>query len=399
MPQYDASFWQDARNRHILLDPHKINLNSGTLQPTPRPVLHAADGFREMMVRNPSDFVWRQLPPLIQTARSRLAEYLHCDAADLLLLPNITFAINLITSSIKLEPGDQILTTDHEYGAMIYAWNKLEQRFGAKVTPIQLPYRSEDPAEIVAAFEKGITNQARVLFFSHVMTSTGLLVPAEQLCELARQRGILSVVDGAHAPGTVPVNLSKIRADFYGANCHKWLMAPAGAGFLHVAPNRKSMIAPIVISWGSAYESHQAEQDSGNGGSRWQWDLEFHGTADRCPQMAIPAALDFRQSLGGDDAILSRTRDLSNYARKALRRLTCVTPQNDALTCGALTAFEFPCDDVIQMRDRLWHEHHIECPVTSAAGKTFLRVSTAWFNTTDEIDALARAVDAIQGAG
>jgi isopenicillin-N epimerase len=388
------AFWQNAR-RLIPLDARKINLNAGTLWPTPIPVLNAVDRFRRMMAGNPSDFVWRQLPPLITAARTQLAEYLHCEPADLLLLPNITFAINILTASLRLKPGSEILTTDHEYGAMLYAWQRLARRDGLQLSQIRLPYDCEDPREIVDAFERGVSDDTRVIFFSHVTTSTGLLMPAAELCMLARQRGVLSVVDGAHAPGMVSVDLSQIRADFYAANCHKWVMAPAGAGFMHVAPHRKSMLAPVITSWGYAHDPAKAEEDSGNGGTRWQWDLEFHGTADRCPQMAIPAALELRVSLGGDDAVIRRNRSLSAHARRVLTEkcgLKCATPASDGLGCGAIVAFEFPTDDVIKTRDRLWHEHHIECPVTSAAGKTFLRVSTAWFNTDQEIDALADAV-------
>ncbi len=390
----DDAFWRRARE-HIPLDPHKINLNAGTLWPTPIPVSGAVDEFRKMMARNPSDFVWRQLPPLITSARARLAAYLHCQPANLLLLPNITFAINILTASLGLKPGSEILTTDHEYGAMLYAWQRLASRDELKVTQLCLPYDSEDPQQIIDAFDRAITDETRVLFFSHVTTSTGLLMPAAQLCALARERGLLSVVDGAHAPGMIPLDLSQIRADFYAANCHKWLMAPTGAGFMHVAPHRKSMLAPVITSWGHAHDPAKAEEDSGNGGTRWQWNLEFHGTADRCPQMAIPAALDLRESLGGNDTIEKRNRALSTHARNVLVDkcgLKCATPANIQLGCGAIIAFEFPTDDVIKTRDKLWHEHHIECPITSAAGKTFLRVSTAWFNTPQELDALADAV-------
>jgi isopenicillin-N epimerase len=389
----DESFWITAR-KLLCLDPLKINLNAGTLSPTPIPILEAVTALRKQMATNPSDFVWRQMPPLIERARARLAEYLCCDGRDLLLIPNTTFGINIITTSIHLRAGSEILTTDHEYGAMMYCWRRLEGRDRLKIRMIELPYRTEEPAEIVDAFEKRITEDTRVLYFSHVNTTTGLVMPAKQLCDLARRRGLLSVVDGAHAPGMIPLDLNGLRADFYAGNCHKWLMSPAGAGFLHVASHRKSMLAPLITSWGNEYDPKRAEDDSTLGGTFWQRDFEFHGTVDRCPQLVLPQCLDFGASLGGDSAVLKRTWQLSDYLRESMAAcgLACATPKNQSLNGGAMTAFDFPCDDVIKMRDRLWNEFDIECPVTEAAGKKFLRVSTGWFTTTDEIDRLATAL-------
>jgi isopenicillin-N epimerase len=393
----DDAKWNQERSR-ILLDPQKINLNSGTLFPTPIPILEAVFELRRQMATNPSDFFWRQIQGYLVSSRAQLAEYLGCNHADLLLLPNVTFALNLVAESLRLQSGDEILTTDHEYGATIVMWKRIAQEHGLKVRQLQLPYLAEDPAEVVDAFARAIGADTRVLFFSHVTASTGQALPVAELCALARQRGLLSIVDGAHAPGAIGVSLAKIGADFYAANCHKWLMAPAGAGFLHVSPQRKSMLQPLVTSWGWGYAPEKREEDSGNGGSRWQWEMEFHGTADRCPQLVLPKCFGFRESLGGDDAIRKRCRSLSSYARQALAAcgLAPATPENDQLNSGVLTAFDFPCDDVIKIRNRLWHEFDIECPVTFAAGKTFLRVSTAWFNTTEEIDRLAQAVRRIR---
>jgi isopenicillin-N epimerase len=394
----DDAFWLEARRRYLQSDPDKVNLNAGTLSPTPIPVQEAVNGLRRRMIQNPSDFLWRQSPPLLDRSRARLAHYLNCRPADLLLLPNITFGVNLITSSLRLRPGSEILTTDHEYGAMIFAWQRLAKRDGLRLRQLELPYRTEAPDEIVAAFQRAIGDETRVLFFSHVSSTTGLVLPAKQLCKLARQRGLLSVVDGAHAPGMIPLDMHDLGADFYAANCHKWLMAPAGAGFMHVAAHRKSMLAPIITSWGYDYDATKSDQDSSHGGTFWQRDMEFHGTTDRCPQMVLPECLDLRQSLGGDSAVLKRTWQLSDYLRQKLAAcgLACATPKNESLNGGAMTAFDFPCDDVIAMRDRFWNEFRIECPVTRAAGKTFLRVSTGWFNTTEELDRLADAVRAIR---
>lgn len=392
----DSTFWSEKRK--LVPQPDgRINLNAGTLSPTPYPVLDAVSALRREQASSPSDFVWRRAGPLLEEARWRLAAYIGCAPPDLLLLPNVTFAINILANSLQLPAGSEILTTYHEYGAMLHCWRRIAKRRGWSVRQIELPFRAEDPDEIVGAFDRGISDQTRVLFFSHATTSTGLVLPAKQICALARERGLLSVVDGAHAPGMVPVNLAEIGADFYGANCHKWMMCPAGAGFLHVRRDRRELIESQITSWGYDYDRSRPDESGPYGGTHWQWDYEFHGTVDRCPQMVIPHALDFREDLGGDGAVAARVRDLSQYARGQLAGigLTSVTPENPSMS-GAIVAFEYPCDDPVAVRERMWQEHGIECPVTIAAGRTFLRVSTAWFNTPGELDRLTDAVTAMR---
>ncbi|MGH7178985.1 MAG: aminotransferase class V-fold PLP-dependent enzyme [Tepidisphaeraceae bacterium] len=394
----DEAFWL-ARRAEMDLDPESANFNTGTLSPTPRPVLEAVTRLRQQQSSAPSDFCWRQLPKLINASRAALAAYLNCRAFDLLLLPNVTFAINLAAWSLELPPGSEILTTDHEYGAMVFLWKRIAKERDLRYLELTLPYRTDDPSEIIRAFERAISLDTRVLFISHCTCTTGLVLPVREIVELARARGILTVIDGAHAVGTVPVDLEEINADFYAANCHKWLMAPAGAGFLHAASTHKPMMKPLITSWGYDYDRSAPDQDSNWGGSFWQRDLEFHGTVDRCAQMVLPEALAFRKKLGGDEAIRSRSRTLVEYCRARMIDAG-LTPaiSSDPRLCAALVAFDFQTDDLIRTRDQFWFEHHIECPVTEAAGRRFLRVSCAWFNTTGDLDRLATALKTVRGA-
>jgi isopenicillin-N epimerase len=213
---------------------------------------------------------------------------------------------------------------------------------------------------------------------------------------MARRRGVTTVVDGAHAPGMVPVDLGRIGADFYGANGHKWLMAPAGCGFLHARRSRKALLRSLVTSWGWGYPAARRERDSGWGGSFWQRDFEFMGVADRTPQMVLPEVLAFRRTLGGEAAIARRVRALSDYARARLAGVGLVpaTPERPALH-GALLAFGIPARAARTLRERIWRRHRVETAVSSAAGRHFLRLSIGWFNTREEIDRVADAVRAI----
>ena len=392
----DDKYWTSQRKR-VFLPRDSINLNAGTLSPTPVPVMEALGNMRRQQAAVPSDFLWRQMPPLLNRARKSLADYLKCPTSTLLLLPNVTHAINLAADSLRLDAGSEILTTDQEYGAMLLVWKRLAMERGWRIRTVAIPYASEDPAAILAALENAIAPETKVLFFSHVLSTTGTVLPAAELCAMARRRGLVSVVDGAHAAGMVPLDLTSIDADFYAANCHKWIMAPMGAGFLNMRADRKTGLRPPVVSWGWGYGANEREADSGCGGTKWHHDLEFAGCTERCPQMVLPDVFEFRASLGTEAAIAQRVRDLSTFTREHFASLgfKCATPANPLLS-GALTAFEFPPVDPIPFRERLWNEHRIECPVTvDDSGRRSLRVSTAWFITRNEIEKLGTALKAL----
>jgi isopenicillin-N epimerase len=395
MRTHIESFW-DARRRLVLLTPGAAQINAGTLSPTPRPVFDAVTRLRRLQAEGPTDFIARQGPVLIQRSRARLAAFLRADPADLLLLPNVTHAINVVAASVPLRRGDEILMTDHEYGAMASTWRRRAASAGATVREFRLPVDAEDPDAVVEGFRRAIGRRTRVLFFSHVACTTGLVVPAAALCALARRRGVMTVVDGAHAPGMVPVDLGRIGADFYGANGHKWLMAPAGCGFLHARRSRKALLRSIVTSWGWGYPPPRRERDSAWGGTFWQRDFEFMGVADRTPQMVFPEVLAIRRALGGEAAIARRVRALSDYARARLAGVGLVpaTPENPALR-GALLAFGIPARAAKTLRERIWQRHRIETAVSSAAGRYYLRLSIGWFNSREEIDRLACAIQSI----
>ena len=395
--------WDRAR-KLVAQRPDKINLNAGTLSPTPLPVLEAVTRLRELQAQSPSDFHWRQTSKLLTRSRESLARYLNCATAELVLLPNVTFAVNLVAQSLarrELSSGDRVLMTDHEYGAMRYCWQRIAAERGLHIDDLRLPYRTEDPDEIVEAFRAAVTPRTRVVFFSHGTTTTGLVLPAAKVVAALRaldRDDLFIIIDGAHAPGMVPVDLRAIGADFYGANCHKWMMAPAGAGFLHVAARHQHLIEPLITSWGWDYDRSRPNDESGWGGTFFHRNLEFNGTLDRCPQMVLPDLFDFRNdTLGGEESIRSRSQQIVDHAR---RRLTAcgfapATPYIPELS-GSIIAFDYPCDDVNWFRDAIWNDHHIECPVTTAVGQTFLRVSCGWFNTPEEVDRLADAASELR---
>lgn len=381
--------------RALLLPiPGRINLNAGTLSPTPRPVIEAAERLRAQMHANGTEFFVSRLPPAIQEARRRLAAYLNCDAEGLLLLPNVTFAMNIAIDSLPLKAADEVMLTDHEYGAMKLAWARRAKETGAVLKVVEIPPQIASPQEIVARMEAAITDRTRVLFFSHITSPTGLILPAIELCAMARRHGAWSIVDGAHAPGMIAVDLAAIGADLYGANCHKWMMAAPGSGFLHAVENVRRLLRPPVASWGLDYLESRHGEDSEWGGTFWQRSFEYMGIYDRCPQCTIPAAIDFREQIGQAN-VDARVAELARHARERLADagLRCISADDPRLT-GAILSFDYhKVPDPTWINVPWWQSRKIVAPVTNIGERFFLRICCAWFNTEDDLDALAAVIE------
>lgn len=392
------SLWSQARE-HMLLDPTVANLNTGSFGPLPRPVFERATQLRQRLAEEPMDFLLRQQPPLLWEARERLALFLGAEPHRLVFTANVTTSVNLVAAALRLAAPGEILLTDHEYGAMHWCWERAAQRQGLTIRTFPLPILAKEPAEIVAAAEAALTPRTRLLFFSHVLSPTGLVLPAHELCALARRRGVLSVVDGAHAPAMVPLDLARLGCDFYGANCHKWLLAPTGAGFLFVGAGQEERLQPLQVSWGWQAERGRGADERDEFGStpRLRF-LEFEGTRDLCPWLAVPAAIDFQAAIGWQ-RIRERNEALVCYTRHqlaGLRGLTLATPTHPELH-GFLTAFRLPPGvRTPELRRGLW-ERRIEVPVVERLEGPLVRVSTHFYNTEGELDRLAAALSELLG--
>jgi isopenicillin-N epimerase len=256
---------------------------------------------------------------------------------------------------------------------------------------------ADSPDEIVAAARAAFTGQTRLFFFSHVLSPTGLVLPAKELCAAARQRGILTVIDGAHAPAMIPVDLADLGCDFYGANCHKWMLAPTGSGFLHFGPGSEERVQPLQVSWGWHYDRGRADARDEFGSTPRLRAYEFEGTRDPCAWLAVPAAIEFQEGLDWE-RIRGRIRELTSYVRErltGLKGLCPATPNHPALH-GAMTAFRLPLSAQAQsLRQGLWERFRIEAPIIERPEGLLVRVSTHFYNTEEEIDRLAEALQVL----
>ena len=389
-------FWSDARAR-MMLDPKVINLNTGSFGPWPRAVFERVTELRRHLAAEPMDFLLRQLPPLLWEARERLAAFVGGDPRRLVFAVNVTAAVNIVASSLRLASPGEILLTDHEYGAMHWCWERAAGRQGLTLRTFPLPTMASSPGEIVEAATRAMTERTRLFFFSHVLSPTGLVLPARALCAEARRRGILTMVDGAHAPAFVPLDLAAINADFYGANCHKWLLAPTGSGFLHLGAGAAERLMPLQVSWGWQHDRSTLDERDEFGSTPRLRFLEFEGTRDCCPWLAVPAAIDFQGEMGFD-AIRRHIGELVAHVRRRLTGqagLTLATPTHPEMH-GAMTAFNLPSGiDPAALRTGLWERCRIEAPVIERPDRLLIRASTHFYNTEAEVDRLADAMPSL----
>ncbi len=377
-----------------MLDPTVINLNTGSFGPSPRVVFERVTALRQRLAEEPMDFLLRGAPPLLWQARERLAAFVVGDPRRLVFTANVTAAINLIASSLTLPVPGEILLSDHEYGAMHWCWERAAQRQGLTLRTFALPILPSSPDEIVDAAVAAMTERTRLFFFSHILSPTGMILPARALCAEAKRRGILTVVDGAHAPAFLPLDLDAIGADYYGANCHKWLLASIGSGFLYAADGMLERLQPLQVSWGWRPDRARWDERDEFGSTPRLRLFEFEGTRDPCAWLTIPTAIDYQAELGWQ-RIRARIAELTRYVRRRLTGLAGLTPNtpDSPELSGAMVAFRLPSDvEASTLRPRLWEEFRIEVPIIERPDRLLLRTSTHFYNTEAEVDRLAEAL-------
>ncbi len=417
-----------AERAAMLLDPSIVNLNTGSFGPLPRCVFEHVTELRAQLAAEPTHFLVRTMPPLLWQARERTARFFNVDPRRLVFAVNVSAAINLIASSLRLASPGEILLTDHEYGAMHWCWERAAIRQGLTLRTFALPTMAASPSEIVEAAIAAMSPKTRLFFFSHVLSPTGLVLPAKELCAEARRRGILTVVDGAHAPAMLPLGVADVGADFYTGNCHKWLLAPTNSGFLVMGPGNEDRLQPLHVSWGyhppagkpalhsagksalrsAGFPTGTDEPDEFGSTPRIRH-LEFEGTRDPCPWLSVPTAIEFQEKIGWE-RIRARIAELAAYVRKRIGGdvgLPLATPAQPEMH-GALTAFELPLSReaatrraseaersatealrvaASRLRQAIW-KHRIEIPIVERPDRLLIRASTHFYNTEEEIDRL-----------
>jgi len=381
-----------------LLDPGMIYLSHGAFGACPRHVMAVQNEWHERLERNPMQFLVRELESHVDAARAALTQFIGADTDDVVFVPNATAGVNTVLQSLAFQPGDELLMTDYAYNACRNAVDFAAERSGARVVVARIPFPFRTADEIIAPILERVTARTKLAFVDHVTSQTGLVMPIAKLVNELKQRGVDTLVDGAHAPGMVEVNLNKLGAAYYTGNSHKWMCAPRGAAFLHVARDRQKFIRPLTISHGA----NSARKDR----SRFLIEFGWQGTFDPSACLTVPEAIRFVGGLlpGGWPEIMARNRALALAARHVLCAALNIDEPCPKEFIGSLAAIPLPdaAPDALPrlplneypLQDALRLKHKIEVPIISwpAPPKRVLRISAQLYNSLPQFERLAEAL-------
>jgi isopenicillin-N epimerase len=372
----------------FLLDPTVTFLNFGSFGACPKEIFDDYQRWQMLLEREPVQFITRDGFEYLDLSRKALAGFIGCSFDDIIFTTNPTFAINTIVNSLPLQSGDEILTTDLEYGAMDKTWeyHALKKDWKYKKAHIPLPIQTKE--SFLEAFWKGYSSKTKVVFISQITSSTGLILPVDELCKEAKERGLITIVDGAHVPGHIPLNLGELEADFYTGACHKWMMTPKGCSFLYATKAFQEWLDPLVISWG--YKS-----DTPSNSTYFDYH-QFNGTRDFSAFLTVPSALNFRQKYDWDN-VSERCKEMvrSNVQRTAAFFQT--EPLSADLSFyGQMCSTPIQCANPVLLQRELFERFHIEIPVMQHNGHCFIRFSIQAFNSENQLDALFDALNQLK---
>lgn len=364
-------------------------LNFGSFGACPKPVFNRYQQFQLELEQEPVQFITVQGPKYLKESREALGKYINADADNLVYVSNPSFAVNIIAKSFSLKQGDEVLSTNIEYGACDRTWNYYCKKAGAVFKRQHIRFPLESKEDFIQQFSGGITSKTKLIFISHITSSTGLKLPVEEICAIARQKGILTFIDGAHAPGQTLVDLKALDVDFYTGACHKWMMTPKGCSFLYVKKELQHLFDPLVISWGyeAMFPSHSQFLDY----------HQMNGTRDFSAFLTAPHAIKFMQE-NNWDKVSAISRKLVKENAPELCKILKTTPISPLTDDFVLQLFSAPIktSEPEKLKQHLYENYKIEIPVMRQNDNVYLRYSINAFNTQADLDKLFESVKEIK---
>jgi len=366
---------------HYLLDPQVIYLNHGSFGAVPRPVFEDYQRWQRELEANPVDFLGRRAPDLLASARQKLGAFINASGDDLAFVPNVTYAMNIVARALPLEEGDEILSTDHEYGAIDRAWRFKCEKSGSRLVRRQVSLPVVDAQQAVEQIWGGVNERTKVISISHITSPTALILPVEEICRRASQAGILTVIDGAHAPGQLDLDMQEIDADFYAGNCHKWLSSARGAGFLYARPVRQHLLEPLVVSHGWRSDDP--------GPSPFLDNFNWSGTIDPAAYLSVPAAIDFWEENDWPEVRSACHRLLAECEERILA-LSGLPPISPESMWAQMRLVLLPGS--AEMYGPHLEENRIVVPLGQQRGHTGIRISVQAYNGPADLDRLVQVL-------
>jgi isopenicillin-N epimerase len=381
---------QDLNLRsQFLLKEDITYLNFGSFGACPKPIFEDYQKWQLELETEPVQFINVNGLEYLKKSREALAAYIHCHADDLVYVTNPSYAINIIAKSLQLKAGDEVLSTNLEYGALDRTWNYYCKKAGAKFIrqAIELPIVSKE--QFIASFFKGVTAKTKAIFISQITSTTALIFPVKEICEIAKEKGLFTIVDGAHVPGHIPLNLAELKADVYTGACHKWMCAPKGCSFLYVKSEFQHLFDPLVVSWGyeSAYPSTSAFLDYHQG----------QGTRDFSAFLTIPKAIQFMKENNWQQ-VAANCRTIAHRNYKRFCDLVGTVPLSPITEdfIGQMCSIPIHTSAPEKLQRLLFEKYKIEIPVMKQETHVFMRYSIQVFNTQNDLDKLYAAITEIQ---
>ncbi|MDN3676358.1 aminotransferase class V-fold PLP-dependent enzyme [Flavobacterium paronense] len=372
----------------FLLDPNLTFLNHGSFGSCPKPIFEEFQRFQRELEYDPVDFIQRRQPKYLKAARESLAKFVGCQAGDLFFTSNPTYAINVIMRSIKLKAGDEILATNHEYGAMDRTWNFYCKKSGAKYIRqnISLPVVSKE--QVIEEFWRGYNENTKVIFLNQMSSATALIFPVKEICDKAKELGLITIVDGAHVPAHIDLNITALNPDYYTATLHKWMLAPKGSSFLYVKPELQDTLEPLVVSWG--YESVAP------GESQFLDYHELQGTRDISAFLCTPKVVEFLEQ-NNWKVVSKECKQIvfANYQRFCdLLNTKPLSPITQEFL-GQMASVPITTKKPAELKEMLYSKYKIQIPVMPLNGNFYIRYSINAYNSQEDLDMLYRALEEI----
>ncbi|MFM7018991.1 aminotransferase class V-fold PLP-dependent enzyme [Flavobacterium sp.] len=372
----------------FLLDNTITFLNHGSFGACPKPIFEEFQRLQLELEQEPVNFMQKKLPIYLKEAKKPLAKFIGCSEKEFFFTPNPTFAINTIMRSLNLQSGDEILTTNHEYGAMDRTWNFYCKKSGVKYVrqEISLPISSKE--QLLEEFWKGYNSKTKVVFLNQISSSTALIFPVKEICDKAKELGLITIVDGAHVPGHIDLNLSELNPDFYTGTLHKWMLAPKGSSFLFVKKEFQANINPLVISWG--YES-LAPSDS-----QFLDYHEYQGTQDVSQYLCTPKVIEFLyQNNWKEKSKDCRKIVLDNYKRFCdLVGTQSICPISEEFL-GQMASIPIRTEQPMELKELLYSKYRIQIPIMLLNDAVYMRYSINAYNSQEDLEVLYQAVSDI----
>lgn len=373
---------------NFLLDKSVTYLNHGSFGASPKPIFEEFQRLQLELENEPVQFITKKSLAYLKTAKQKLAKYIGCQPEDFFFTPNPTVAVNTILRSLNLQEGDEILSTNHEYGAMDKTWNFFSKKTRIKYIrqEISLPIVSKE--KLLEEFWSGYTSKTKVIFINEISSATALIFPVKEICQKAQELGLITIIDGAHVPGHIDLNIEELNPDFYTGTLHKWMLAPKGSSFLYVKKEFQNDIDPLVVSWG--YDNAVISE------SQFLDYHEYQGTRDISAFLCTPKVIDFLE----DNNWKQISKDCKTIVRENYQRFCDLL--HAKLLCpiseeflGQMASVQIQTAEPVKLKELLFEKYKIEVPVMPLNGKVYLRYSINGYNSQEDLDILYKALEEI----